>query len=124
MSRTLLAASDNTALPSDVRKVLTFRKLEPFVGLRPLFRGAAPLGLANSDGGAEPPPHIRRQSREHKSLCLIVSFISYMAVRPIVDYPAGVLLEPGEPVVNFDSDLEQLTRDMFETMYQARGVGL
>jgi len=47
-----------------------------------------------------------------------------MAVRPIVDYPAPVLLEPGEPVVNFDSELEQLTRDMFETMYEARGVGL
>ena len=47
-----------------------------------------------------------------------------MPARPIVDYPATVLLEPGEPVVNFDSELEQLTRDMFETMYQARGVGL
>ncbi|MEP6719612.1 MAG: peptide deformylase, partial [bacterium] len=47
-----------------------------------------------------------------------------MPVRPIVDYPAPVLLEPGEPVVNFDAELEQLTRDMFETMYAARGVGL
>jgi peptide deformylase len=41
-----------------------------------------------------------------------------------VDYPAPVLLEPGDPVVNFDSELERLTRDMFETMYDARGVGL
>ncbi len=47
-----------------------------------------------------------------------------MAIRPIVDYPAPVLLEPGEPVINFDSELEQLTRDMFETMYHAQGVGL
>ena len=47
-----------------------------------------------------------------------------MPTKPIVDYPAAVLLEPGEPVVNFDAELEQLTRDMFETMYQARGVGL
>ncbi len=47
-----------------------------------------------------------------------------MAIRSIVDYPAAVLLEPGEPVFNFDSELEQLTRDMFETMYEARGVGL
>ena len=47
-----------------------------------------------------------------------------MPSRPIVDYPAAVLLEPGEPVVNFDSELELLTRDMFETMYDARGVGL
>jgi peptide deformylase len=47
-----------------------------------------------------------------------------MPIRPIVDYPAAVLLEPGEPVVNFNSELEQLTRDMFETMYEAHGVGL
>ena len=47
-----------------------------------------------------------------------------MPIKPIVDYPAAVLLEPGEPVTNFDSDLERLTHDMFETMYDARGVGL
>jgi peptide deformylase len=47
-----------------------------------------------------------------------------MPIRSIVDYPAAVLLEPGEPVIHFDSELEQLTRDMFETMYGARGVGL
>src|SRR6266550_7523944 len=47
-----------------------------------------------------------------------------MPKRSIVDYPAAVLLEPGEPVVNFDSELERLTGDMFETMYEARGVGL
>jgi peptide deformylase len=47
-----------------------------------------------------------------------------MAFRPIVDYPAEVLLTPGNPVENFDSDLESLTRDMFETMYDDGGVGL
>lgn len=47
-----------------------------------------------------------------------------MAVRPIVEYPAAVLLLPGEPVANFDSELESLTRDMFETMCDAGGVGL
>ncbi|HKP46141.1 MAG TPA: peptide deformylase [Pyrinomonadaceae bacterium] len=47
-----------------------------------------------------------------------------MAIRPIVDYPGSVLLNPGEPVVNFDAELERLTRDMFETMYDAQGVGL
>jgi peptide deformylase len=35
-----------------------------------------------------------------------------------------VLLSPGLPVESFDSDLETLVRDMFETMYDARGVGL
>jgi peptide deformylase len=47
-----------------------------------------------------------------------------MPVRPIVEYPATVLLAPGDPVVNFDSDLQALTQDMFETMYDAGGVGL
>jgi len=47
-----------------------------------------------------------------------------MAIRPIVDYPEPVLLSPGEPVANFDGDLESLVKDMFDTMYAAHGVGL
>jgi peptide deformylase len=47
-----------------------------------------------------------------------------MAIRPVVDYPAAVLLTPGDPVVNFDAELESLVRDMFETMYHEEGVGL
>jgi peptide deformylase len=47
-----------------------------------------------------------------------------MATRPIVEYPALVLLSPGEPVMNFDGELETLIQDMFETMYDAGGVGL
>ena len=47
-----------------------------------------------------------------------------MAIRPIVDYPAAVLLTPGDPVVNFDAELESLVQDMFDTMYDAEGVGL
>lgn len=47
-----------------------------------------------------------------------------MAIRPIVEYPAPVLLSPGQPVETFDADLEALTEDMFETMYAADGVGL
>jgi len=47
-----------------------------------------------------------------------------MPVRPIVDYPADVLLKPGDPVMSFDAELESLVQDMFETMYDAGGVGL
>ena len=47
-----------------------------------------------------------------------------MAIRKIVEYPDPVLLSPGEPVVKFDGDLSALVRDMFETMYDAGGVGL
>ncbi|HEV7683766.1 MAG TPA: peptide deformylase [Pyrinomonadaceae bacterium] len=47
-----------------------------------------------------------------------------MTLRAIVEYPAEVLLTPGEAVVNFDDDLKLLVRDMFETMYDDGGVGL
>ena len=47
-----------------------------------------------------------------------------MAIRPIVDYPAPVLLSPGDPVENFDGQLATLIQDMFDTMYDAEGVGL
>lgn len=47
-----------------------------------------------------------------------------MAIRPIVEYPAPVLLTPGDPVVDFNADLKSLVQDMFDTMYDAEGVGL
>jgi peptide deformylase len=47
-----------------------------------------------------------------------------MTIRPIVEYPAAVLLTPGDPVLNFDADLKALVQDMFDTMYDAEGVGL
>ena len=47
-----------------------------------------------------------------------------MAARPIVEYPASVLLTPGDPVTSFDRDLESLVQDMFDTMYAEGGVGL
>jgi peptide deformylase len=47
-----------------------------------------------------------------------------MPIRPIVEYPATVLLTPGDAVVNFDGELESLVQDMFDTMYDDGGVGL
>jgi peptide deformylase len=47
-----------------------------------------------------------------------------MPLLQIVHYPEPVLLTPGEPVTEFDDDLKKLVADMFETMYEARGVGL
>jgi len=45
-------------------------------------------------------------------------------IYPIVKYGREVLEKPGNPVVDFNSDLEKLVADMFETMYAANGVGL
>ncbi len=47
-----------------------------------------------------------------------------MATRAIVEYPDPVLLSPGEPVVSFNGKLQALVQDMFDTMYDAGGVGL
>ena len=45
-------------------------------------------------------------------------------IHPIVKYGAAVLEQPTRPVEKFDAELAQLTEDMFESMYAARGVGL
>ncbi len=47
-----------------------------------------------------------------------------MAVRKITEYPEGVLAKVGQHVTKFDQDLADLCADMFETMYDAEGVGL
>lgn len=47
-----------------------------------------------------------------------------MAILEIVEFPAKVLKERGDAVERFDGELEQLVADMFETMYDAEGVGL
>lgn len=47
-----------------------------------------------------------------------------MAVRKITEYPEKVLADVGKPVTIFDKELADLCADMFETMYDAEGVGL
>ena len=47
-----------------------------------------------------------------------------MAIRKISEYPETVLAKVGQPVTNFDAELENLCADMFDTMYDAEGVGL
>lgn len=47
-----------------------------------------------------------------------------MGIRKITEYPEKVLAEVGKPVEKFDEELEKLCEDMFETMYDAEGVGL
>ncbi|MDT7542200.1 MAG: peptide deformylase [Acidobacteriota bacterium] len=47
-----------------------------------------------------------------------------MTVLKIMDYPARVLAQVGEPIRKFDAEFRQLCEDMFETMYAEEGVGL
>jgi peptide deformylase len=45
-------------------------------------------------------------------------------IYPIVKYGDPVLEKPAAKIGKFDADLEQLTEDMFASMYAAQGVGL
>jgi len=45
-------------------------------------------------------------------------------IHPIVKYGSSVLEKSAEPVTEFGSELKKLVEDMFESMYEAKGVGL
>jgi peptide deformylase len=45
-------------------------------------------------------------------------------IYPIVKYGDPVLEKPAAPVTEFDDKLKKLVEDMFESMYEAQGVGL
>ena len=47
-----------------------------------------------------------------------------MAVRDIVLLGDPVLRREADEVTSFGAELEELVRDMFETMYHAEGIGL
>jgi len=47
-----------------------------------------------------------------------------MAILPIIELPDPLLRTISEPVETFDDDLQRLIDDMFETMYDAPGIGL
>ncbi len=47
-----------------------------------------------------------------------------MAILPIIETPDARLREISAPVTVFDDALRQLVADMFETMYDAPGIGL
>ena len=47
-----------------------------------------------------------------------------MAIRPIFETPDPVLRQISKPVETFDDELKTLVADMFETMYDAPGIGL
>ena len=47
-----------------------------------------------------------------------------MALRRIELYGSEVLRRPADPVDDVDDEVRALVRDMFETMYDAKGIGL
>lgn len=47
-----------------------------------------------------------------------------MTIKPLVILPDPLLREVSKPVERFDADLRRFNADMFETMYDAPGIGL
>ena len=47
-----------------------------------------------------------------------------MAIREIIEIPDPLLKQVSAPVETFDDELKTLVADMFETMYDAPGIGL
>ena len=47
-----------------------------------------------------------------------------MAILPILEVPDPRLKTVSEPVTEFDDSLKALIADMFDTMYDAPGIGL
>jgi peptide deformylase len=47
-----------------------------------------------------------------------------MAILEILEYPHPGLREKAQTVTQFDTSIDQLAKDMLETMYQAPGIGL
>jgi len=45
-------------------------------------------------------------------------------IYPIVKFGNSVLETPAQPVTDFGDELKKLVEDMFESMYEAKGVGL
>jgi peptide deformylase len=45
-------------------------------------------------------------------------------IYPIVKFGNPVLEKPADPVTEFGAELKKLIEDMFESMYEAKGVGL
>jgi peptide deformylase len=47
-----------------------------------------------------------------------------MTIRPIVRYPDPRLAIPARPATEFDSTLQELAKDLLETMHAAPGIGI
>ena len=47
-----------------------------------------------------------------------------MAIRPVVLYPDPILLRPTRAVEEVSDEIQQLVKDMVDTMYAAPGIGL
>ena len=67
---------------------------------------------------------IPRHARPATRLYLTRAFIKLMAILNILEFPDPRLRTIAKPVAVVDDEVRQLVDDMFETMYEAPGIGL
>ena len=65
-----------------------------------------------------------RQAAQALDLWVSYTYLHPMAIREIIEVPDPRLKVVSEPVTKFDEELKTLVADMFETMYDAPGIGL
>jgi len=65
-----------------------------------------------------------RASSHRKGHCSALFSTAAMAIFPIRTYPDPILRMTPGPVAHVEDDVRRLVDDMFETMYEAPGVGL
>lgn len=60
-------------------------------------------------------------------ILIILSFLRKevdMSIVEVLTYPNPILRQKSQPVKNFDANLKQLIRDMYDTMDSKNGIGL
>lgn len=95
----------------------------------PDMESQVPLGAREVGGGVFSSPRVQEilgilQRIEIFSHLILNEGTETAMIRPIVKYPAPGLEKICTPVSDFNSDLEELAGDMFETLYSAPGIGL
>src|SRR3546814_15493167 len=70
------------------------------------------------------PPSSTRTDPPFPYTTLVRSYLHAMALLPIIETPDPRLRVISKPVETFDAELKTLVADMFETMYDAPGIGL
>jgi peptide deformylase len=53
-----------------------------------------------------------------------ITYFAQAMIRPILQLPDPILRKVSKPVEKIDDEIKKLIKDMFETMYDAPGVGL
>ena len=51
-------------------------------------------------------------------------YVNFMSIKPLIILPDPLLRELSKPVERFDDQLRKFAGDMFDTMYDAPGIGL